>query len=192
MSIELTEPIRITRKGFDYWIRVPLSDESHAIVYKDDNFGDGPVLVRIHSSCLFSEAIGADDCDCGHQLESFLDELKTSPGLLIYSFEEGRGIGLLKKCEAIGLQQAQGLNTSDAFKELGFSKDERDFDFAAKLLASMNTPKDIRIESNNPLKIEALQREGFNVKQAHLDMNRTPEQEKYLHEKSKCLGHIKN
>ena len=53
--------------------------------------------------------------------------------MVLYLRQEGRGIGLLNKLRAYGLQD-QGLDTVDANVALGFRDDERDYGVAAHML----------------------------------------------------------
>ena len=54
-------------------------------------------------------------------------------GLVIYEYQEGRGIGLMAKLEAYELQDA-GLDTVEANHALGFKADYRDFSLPAAIL----------------------------------------------------------
>ena len=111
--------------------------------------------VRVHSECLPGDVWGCTHCDCRLQLKSFLNA-KYERGILIYMRQhEGCGIGLKSKLEAYELQ-SQGMNTVDANKCLGYAADERDFNDAKQILESMNISK-IRLHTNNPLKIKALE-----------------------------------
>jgi GTP cyclohydrolase II len=82
-------------------------------------------------------------------------------GILIYLRQEGRGIGLLKKLQAYNLQDA-GMDTVDANIHLGHLADEREYDIAALILESLHV-KSIELITNNPQKIEGLQKLGVTV-----------------------------
>ena len=75
--------------------------------------------------------------------------------------QEGRGIGLVNKIRAYGLQD-HGYDTVEANIELGFPDDERDYDVAAHMIDSLRV-KSIRLMTNNPHKVEDLTRHGINV-----------------------------
>jgi len=121
-------------------------------------------LVRLHSECLTGDALGSLRCDCRDQLEVALRRLSSMPrGLLLYLRQEGRGIGLRNKVRAYALQD-RGLDTVEANRALGFRDDERDYEVAAHMLASLNV-ESIALMTNNPDKIAQLQRYG--VKIAH-------------------------
>ena len=79
-------------------------------------------------------------------------------GVLLYLAQEGRGIGLINKLRAYQLQDA-GLDTLDANQHLGFEPDERSYRAAAVMLRHLGIQR-VRLLTNNPAKVEALQREG--------------------------------
>ncbi len=121
-----------------------------------------PPLVRIHSECLTGDALGSLKCDCGPQLEDALAAIAASGwGILLYLRQEGRGIGLVNKLRAYALQD-QGFDTVDANIRLGFADDERDYRVAARMLAKVSRNA-IRLLTNNPGKVAALEAEGITV-----------------------------
>lgn len=125
------------------------------------NPGDAP-LTRVHSSCVTGDMLGSLRCDCGDQLKLALSEIKKNGGgLLLYLNQEGRGIGIANKLRAYALQE-QGVDTYEANRMLGFDEDERDFAIAAAILKKLGIKK-IRLLTNNPLKIEALEKQGITI-----------------------------
>ena len=121
-----------------------------------------PPLVRVHSECLTGDALGSLKCDCGPQLADALAQIGASGwGILLYLRQEGRGIGLVNKLRAYALQD-QGFDTVDANLRLGFADDERDFAVAARMLAKVSRSV-IRLLTNNPAKVAALEAEGVTV-----------------------------
>ena len=124
--------------------------------------GEAPPLVRVHSECLTGDAFGSLKCDCGPQLEAALAAIAASGwGILLYLRQEGRSIGLINKLRAYQLQD-QGFDTVDANHRLGFQDDERDFGVAARMLGKL-TRGEIRLLTNNPKKVAALEAEGIKV-----------------------------
>jgi GTP cyclohydrolase II/3,4-dihydroxy 2-butanone 4-phosphate synthase/GTP cyclohydrolase II len=119
--------------------------------------------VRVHSGCVTGDIFHSLRCDCRAQLEAALERIaKTPNGVLIYlPYHEGRGIGLFKKIRAYALQD-QGLDTVDANIELGQPIDARDYELAARILQDLGFSK-IRLMTNNPAKIEALEAAGISV-----------------------------
>jgi GTP cyclohydrolase II len=121
-----------------------------------------PPLVRVHSECLTGDAFGSLKCDCGPQLGEALEAIAAAGwGVLLYLRQEGRGIGLVNKLRAYALQD-QGFDTVDANLRLGFDDDERDFSVAARMLKLLSQPR-IRLLTNNPRKVQALEAEGIEV-----------------------------
>ena len=123
---------------------------------------DAAPLVRIHSECLTGDALGSLKCDCGPQLGDALAAIAESGwGILLYLRQEGRGIGLVNKLRAYALQD-QGFDTVDANIRLGFEDDERDFAVAARMLEKLGRNQ-VRLLTNNPRKVTALEAEGIEV-----------------------------
>jgi GTP cyclohydrolase II len=121
-----------------------------------------PVLARVHSACLTGDLFGSLKCDCGDQLQTALERLADNGGgVLLYLDQEGRGIGIGNKMRAYALQQ-EGMDTLDADAVLGFSADERRFEYAAAMLLKLGYGK-VMLLTNNPEKIGALTRAGVEV-----------------------------
>jgi GTP cyclohydrolase II len=121
-----------------------------------------PVLVRMHSECFTGDLVGSLRCDCGNQLRgSIIAMNEVGEGVLLYLAQEGRGIGLVNKLRAYQLQDA-GFDTVDANLQLGFDSDERNYLPAAQMLRLLNISK-VRLLTNNPIKVDALTRNGIEV-----------------------------
>ncbi len=121
-----------------------------------------PVLCRLHSECFTGDLLGSLRCDCGPQLQHALERMgQAGHGVLLYLAHEGRGIGLINKLRAYRLQDA-GLDTVDANLHLGFDSDERSFRAAATMLRHLGIGQ-VRLMTNNPLKVDALVAEGIEV-----------------------------
>jgi GTP cyclohydrolase II len=147
-------------------------------------------FVRIQSSCLFSEAFHSSDCDCALQLEAARKEVAQRGGVIIYLFQEGRGIGLEGKMRAITLERTEGIDTAEAFNKLGFTPDPRAYDLAAEALAALGIGPEIVLATNNPKKIEEIEKHGFTVKSRfQLEYQTNPEIDRYLEMKRSALMH---
>ncbi|WP_052134360.1 GTP cyclohydrolase II [Sphingomonas sp. 37zxx] len=121
-----------------------------------------PPLVRLHSECLTGDVLGSLKCDCGPQLDAALAAMVADGwGILLYLRQEGRGIGLVNKLRAYALQD-QGFDTVDANTRLGFAVDARDFGVAARMLTLLKQDR-IRLLTNNPAKVAALEAAGVEV-----------------------------
>lgn len=82
---------------------------------------DEPIFVRVHSSCLFSQSFHTIDCDCSKQLISSMEEIaRLGKGVVVYLDQEGRGIGLKNKIKSMEYERVNGVDTSEAFKVLGY------------------------------------------------------------------------
>ncbi len=139
-----------------------LDDKEHIALVKGDVAHRDNVPVRIHSECFTGDVLGSRRCDCGEQLAMAMQLINDAGfGVLIYLRQEGRGIGLLKKLQAYNLQD-QGMDTVDANIHLGYLADEREYSVAALILASLQV-KSIKLITNNPEKIDGLQKLGINV-----------------------------
>ncbi|WP_278247410.1 hypothetical protein [Sphingomonas jatrophae] len=147
-------------------------------------------VVRFHSSCAFGEAIGATDCDCGVQLEAAIAAIAREGGVVTYAWEEGRGIGIAGKMAALALQQAEGLDTAEAFGRLGHEPEPRDFDNHVAALRRMFDGAAVRLASANPAKEAALFRAGIEVRERiKLSVPLTEERAAYVAGKVLALGH---
>jgi GTP cyclohydrolase II len=134
-----------------------------AVVLKMGDFTDGaPPLVRIHSQCLTGDVFHSLRCDCRAQLEIALTSIaEAGGGLLIYELQEGRGIGLLNKLRAYELQD-RGADTIEANQQLGFDSDLRNYELPGAILQFFGL-KAVRLMSNNPEKVEAVEKAGVEV-----------------------------
>jgi len=155
-----------------------------------DIAGGPPPLVRIHSQCLTGDVFHSLRCDCGLQLELALDSIaREGRGLLIYENQEGRGIGLLNKLRAYELQD-HGADTVEANEQLGFDADLRGYELPAAILRFFGLDA-VRLMSNNPEKIHALERAGVRVTERVPCLVAPSEAtEDYLRTKKEKLGHL--
>jgi len=159
-----------------------------AVIVMNRNY-EGIPFVRVHSSCVFSEVFHSNDCDCALQLDASLKYISDKGGFIIYLYQEGRGIGLEKKISAIQLQHEKGINTKDAFTELGHEPDPRSYDVAIKILHDLGA-REIKLFTNNPRKIEALELGGIVIAdRIRLEINTNKVMDKYIADKVNVLGH---
>lgn len=165
------------------------AEEAVALKMGDLSAGPPP-LVRIHSECLTGDVFHSLRCDCRAQLELALQSIANEGrGLIVYEHQEGRGIGLLNKLRAYELQD-QGADTVEANERLGFDADLRGYELPAEILRFFGLTA-VRLMSNNPEKIQALERAGVRV------VERVPclvepieSTEDYLRTKKEKLGHL--
>ena len=152
--------------------------------------GEPPPLVRIHSQCLTGDVFHSLRCDCRAQLELSLERIaEEGRGLLIYEHKEGRGIGLLNKLRAYELQD-QGADTVEANERLGFEADLRNYRLPAEILLYFGVTR-VRLLSNNPKKIQALERAGVQVvERIPCEAPPLDSAETYLRTKKEKMGHL--
>ncbi|HUM05573.1 MAG TPA: GTP cyclohydrolase II [Terriglobales bacterium] len=163
-------------------------EEAVALVMGDVH--SGSPLVRIHSQCLTGDVFGSLRCDCRQQLEMALSMIaQQGAGVLIYEQQEGRGIGLMAKLQAYALQDS-GLDTVEANERLGFKADHREFQMPAEILKALGI-RSVRLLSNNPDKVAALQRAGIKVtERVPCEVPSSEYSEDYLKTKKEKLGHL--
>jgi GTP cyclohydrolase II len=160
------------------------------VVLKMGDIEGPPPLVRIHSQCLTGDVFHSLRCDCRAQLELALRTIASEGrGLLIYENQEGRGIGLMNKLRAYELQD-QGADTVEANEQLGFEADLRGYQLPGAILRFFGL-RAVRLMSNNPEKIEALERAGVTVTE-RVPCLVTPmdSTEDYLRTKKEKMGHL--
>ena len=165
-------------------------DKEHVAIVRGDVTHAEEVPVRVHSECLTGDVLGSLRCDCRDQLESALTMIgKMEKGVLLYMRQEGRGIGLVNKIRAYGLQE-HGYDTVEANLALGFRDDERDYSVAAHMLESLKI-KPIQLITNNPKKIENLTKNGVKVtgRIPHI-MQPNQYNRFYLETKARKSGHL--
>lgn len=151
-----------------------------------------PTPVRIHSSCLFSEAFRATNCDCADQLHVSLRVVASEGGVLVYLYQEGRGAGLRLKTLAIKHQSETGCDTAEAFRQLGLAPDPRDHLAAAAVLKQhLGVTQPLALLTNNPGKIDALEAAGLHVVERRpLICRKNSVVAEYLDGKKDALGHL--
>src|SRR5258705_9453014 len=153
------------------------------------NLTNGAPLLRIHSHYFTGEVLGSLRCDCHDQLEMAMQAIaEEGRGLVIYEYQEGRGIGLMAKLEAYELQDA-GFDTVEANHALGYKADCRDFDLPAAVVRDLGI-KQVRLLSNNPRKARALAKSGVEVVvQLSCEATPNPHSLPYLRTKKERMGH---
>ena len=163
--------------------------DTHLALIKGSWEKNEPVMVRVHSSCVTGDIFGSCRCDCGEQLHAAMEMVeKEGKGVILYMFQEGRGIGLINKLKAYKLQE-QGRDTVEANLELGFAMDERDYGVGAQILRDLGIHK-IRLISNNPKKRAGLMGYGLEIVDSiGIEIPANPHNKKYLETKRDKMGH---
>ncbi len=182
-----------TRKAGDFQLMI-YSDSLETTLYvalvKGEIRPDQPTLVRMHSQCLTGDVFGSERCDCGEQLDAAMEMIeRAGSGVLVYMFDEGRGIGLLNKIRAYALQD-QGHDTVEANHALGFAADMRDYKAGAHILFDLGVRK-VRLMTNNPDKVAALEEYGLPVvERVAIEVPPRSANRNYLQTKRTKFGHL--
>ena len=188
-----TETVLPTRKAGPFRMMVytdNLETTLYVALVKGTIDPQQPTLVRLHSQCLTGDVFGSERCDCGEQLDAALAMLEAAgSGVLVYMFDEGRGIGLLNKVRAYALQD-QGHDTVEANHALGFAADMRDYKAGAHILFDLGARK-VRLMTNNPDKVAALEEYGLTVtERVPVEVAPRTANRDYLETKRTKFGHL--
>jgi 3,4-dihydroxy 2-butanone 4-phosphate synthase/GTP cyclohydrolase II len=170
--------------------RSRISDEEFVVLYKGELRPEVPTLARIHSQCLTGDVFGSTKCDCGRQLDRTMEMIEEEGrGAIVYQQQEGRGIGILNKIRAYALQD-EGADTVEANELLGLAVDARDYRQCAEILYDLGLCQ-VRVISNNPLKLQALADAGLKVvERVSIQVDSTKSAAKYLRTKREKMGHL--
>jgi 3,4-dihydroxy 2-butanone 4-phosphate synthase/GTP cyclohydrolase II len=182
-----------TRKAGEFRLLIysdNLETTLYVVLVKGEIRSDQPTLVRLHSQCLTGDVFGSERCDCGEQLDAALEMIdREGNGVVVYMFDEGRGIGLLNKVRAYALQD-QGHDTVEANHALGFAADMRDYKVGAHILFDVGVKK-VRLMTNNPDKVAALEDYGLAViERVPIETMPRLANRAYLETKRSKFGHL--
>lgn len=167
-----------------------ITGENHLALTMGDIADGESVLCRIHSECLTGDVFHSVKCDCGQQLDAAMEEIaEEGRGVIIYMRQEGRGIGLVNKIRAYALQD-QGHDTIEANVLLGLPVDAREYYEAKQMFDDLGVSK-LRLMTNNPLKLDSLERYGLEItERVSLQMDLHPENADYLRTKQEKMQHF--
>jgi 3,4-dihydroxy 2-butanone 4-phosphate synthase/GTP cyclohydrolase II len=193
LSVERVAEASLPTEVGDFRIvgyRARSSGEEFVVLYKGELKREIPTLVRIHSQCLTGDVFGSTKCDCGRQLKRALALIEQEGrGAIVYQQQEGRGIGILNKIRAYALQD-EGADTVEANEQLGFAVDLREYKQCAEVLFDMGLCK-VRVLSNNPLKIRALEEAGLVVvERVAIEVESSESAAHYMRTKKEKMGHL--
>ncbi len=193
LSVERVAIANLPTETGDFKIagyRSRTSDEEFVALYKGELRVEVPTLVRIHSQCLTGDVFGSTKCDCGQQLHVTMEMIQEEGcGAIVYQQQEGRGIGILNKIRAYALQDG-GADTVEANERLGLAVDLREYRQCAEILYDLGLCH-VRVISNNPLKLSALEDAGLKVvERVSIQVDSQESAAKYLRTKKEKMGHL--
>ncbi|MBA2340347.1 MAG: GTP cyclohydrolase II [Pyrinomonadaceae bacterium] len=193
LSVELIATARLPTEIGEFKItgyRSLISREEFVALHKGELRPDVPTLARIHSQCLTGDVFGSTKCDCGPQLHAAMELIeREGRGAIVYQLQEGRGIGIINKIRAYALQDA-GADTVEANERLGFANDLREYTQCAEILLDLGLRR-VRLMSNNPLKLKAIQSAGLDVfERVAIEVETTEAAKRYLRTKKEKMGHL--
>ncbi len=193
LSVERVSVARLPTMYGDFQLggyRSLNSDEEFVVLFKGEMAAGVPTLVRIHSQCLTGDVFGSLKCDCGPQLHRALALIEQAGrGAIVYQMQEGRGICIINKIRAYALQD-EGADTIEANERLGLAVDLREYRQCAEVLFDLGLCK-VRVMSNNPLKLRALEEAGLQVvERVPIEVESSDAALHYLRTKKQKLGHL--
>lgn len=150
---------------------------------------NGSTIVHVQSACYTAEMFRSTDCDCHEQLHASLEKVFRDGGLVVYMICDGRGAGLLTKIRGLALGDRLGLDTHDAYLQLGVPVDPRDYHRVALVLKELGVQR-VQLLTNNPRKVDGLAAEGLEVDRVPLEIPPTEDSRPYLHTKQQKMGHL--
>ena len=193
MTVKFVESCRLPTKWGElemHGFEDQENEKEHVLLTLGKIDPEKTLLARVHSECLTGDSLFSMRCDCGSQLEAALAKISAEGcGALMYLRQEGRGIGLLNKIKAYKLQD-EGADTVEANEQLGFGADMRDYSICKVMLDFLKVKK-LRLMTNNPRKVQALEELGFTVtERIPLQTGQNPHNANYLATKAGKLGHL--
>jgi len=193
LTVERVSAARLPTEAGEFRIagyRSLTSNEEFVVLYKGELSPEAPALVRIHSQCLTGDVFGSTKCDCGRQLRRAMELIeREGRGAVVYQMQEGRGIGIINKIRAYALQD-EGADTVEANERLGLGVDLREYRQCAEVLSDMGLCE-VRLMSNNPLKLRAMEEAGLRVvERVALVVEPHEGFAQYLKTKKEKMGHL--
>lgn len=193
LSVERVAEARLPTEVGEFKIagyRSRTSGEEFVVIFKGELRPEIPTLVRIHSQCLTGDVFGSTKCDCGRQLKRAMEMIeREGRGAIVYQQQEGRGIGILNKIRAYALQD-EGADTVEANEQLGLAVDSREYRQCAEVLFDLGLCQ-VRVLSNNPLKLRALEEAGLEVvERVSIEVEPRESAEHYMRTKKEKMGHL--
>lgn len=164
------------------------NEQDNVLVLEKGGWTNEP-CVRVQSACYTGEIFESTDCDCHWQLENGLIKIHQAGGYFVYMLQDGRGAGLLTKIRGMNLTAEKGIDTAQAYMEIGSPLDPRDYSRTVYILNYFKLTK-VRLLTNNPRKIHGIEAGGISVVREPHQSEPTSRNISYLRAKKDKLGHL--
>src|ERR1700723_183078 len=161
----VAEAILPTRYG-DFRMIAYASDvdhDQHIALVRGSLEGETPALVRVHSHCLTGDVFGSTACDCSELVSGSLAAIaKEDRGGFLYLHHTGRGFSVETGAEPGALPQIHFHSRGQLDREPArLRMVQHESGIGAQILIDLGL-KDIRVLTNNPKKVVAL--EGYGIR----------------------------
>lgn len=162
MVVRLAEaPLRTKYGTFQEILYYDGQGESLAIVMGEVRDQE-EVLCRLHSHCVSAHLFNSVECDCREQMaiaQAMVEQ--AGAGVIIWLDQEGRGNGHLALLRS-RLLYNQGVPQSDAYVQLGYPADARQYTGAAAIVRDLGI-RSVLLMTNSPRKVAGLQEAGIPI-----------------------------
>jgi 3,4-dihydroxy 2-butanone 4-phosphate synthase/GTP cyclohydrolase II len=161
----VAEAVLPTRYG-DFRMIAYSSDvdhDQHIALVRGELVGAEPALVRVHSHCLTGDVFGSTACDCSELVSRSLAAIaKENRGVFLYLHHTGRGFSVDAPGEPGVLPQIHFHKRGQLDREPARQRMvQHESGIGAQILIDLGL-KDIRVLTNHPKKVVAL--EGYGIR----------------------------
>ena len=138
--------------------------DQHVALVRGNLEGETPALVRVHSHCLTGDVFGSTSCDCSELVARSLDTIaKEGRGVFLYLHHTGRGFGVDSAGEPGVLPQIHFHKRGQLDREPARQRMvQHESGIGAQILIDLGL-KDIRVLTNHPKKVVALEGYGITI-----------------------------
>ena len=138
--------------------------DQHVALVRGDLESGGAPLVRVHSHCLTGDVFGSITCDCAELVALSLDAIaKEDRGVVLYLHHTGRGFGIEQSSEPGVLPQIHVHSRGQLDREPARQRMvQHESGIGAQILIDLGL-KDIRVLTNHPKKVVALEGYGITI-----------------------------
>ena len=140
-----------------------MDHDQHVALVRGELEGAKPTLVRVHSHCLTGDVFGSTACDCSELVSRSLAAIaKEDRGVFLYLHHTGRGFSVETAEEPGALPQIHFHQRGQLDREPARQRMvQHESGIGAQILIDLGL-KDIRVLTNHPKKVVAL--EGYGIR----------------------------